>query len=298
MQSRCPSVAKLEALACLEQARDFYTSALFANVAAARPLQLYYCFLNLAKAFALTSAMATTFDRAQHGLSERLDPGGRELFGAYHQVSPSGAGGTRQIFADFYRAIAGSAMPAALTRLNLPILLPQILPGHRLWTSAANRTERFISLDEVRLYQDASARSLWLSLFLYRDDPPSSSTTSARQSAPSQTAGRPASGSWPTRPTAVARARRSGVKIGFTCSARSASRNWMGSSGSRAGQATGRSQPLRIGASSPPPPNERELAVVGLPKQLIYVGRAAVARRADSGASLSVNAPPRFGVQA
>jgi hypothetical protein len=170
MQSRCPAVAKAEALACLEQARDFYTSALSANIAAARPLQLYYCFLNLAKAFALTSGAAPTFGRAQHGLSERVGPGGRELLDAYLQVSPLGQNGVPQIFAEFYRAISGTAIPAALTQLDLPTLLPQILPGHRLWAGAAHRTERFIALHEVRLYEDRGARSLWLSMVLYRDD--------------------------------------------------------------------------------------------------------------------------------
>ena len=170
VQSRCPSVAKPEALACLEQARDFYTSALSANIAAARPLQLYYCFLNLAKAFALTSGAAPTFGRARHGLSEQVGPGGRELLDAYLQVAAAGPGGTPQIFAEFYRAVSGSAMPAALARLDVPTLLPQILPGHRLWTAAAHRTERFIALHEVRLYEDRTARSLWLSLVLFRDD--------------------------------------------------------------------------------------------------------------------------------
>jgi hypothetical protein len=171
VQNRCPAVAKSEALACLEQARDFYASALSANIAAARPLQLYYCFLNLAKALALTAGVASTFDRAQHGLSERLDVGRRELLDAYLLVTqPGPSGGAQQVFAEFYRAITGSAMPVALTRLDLPTLLPQILPGHRLWTAAAHRTERFIALHEVRLYEDRAARSIWLSLVLFRDD--------------------------------------------------------------------------------------------------------------------------------
>jgi hypothetical protein len=170
IQIRCPAVAKLEALSSLEQARDFYTSALSADIAAARPLQLYYCFLNLAKAFALTSRVAPTFDRARHGLSEQVGPGGRELLDAYLQVTASGPTGTPQIFAEFYRAITGSAMPAALTRLDLPTLLPQILPGHRLWTAAAHRTERFVALHEVRICEDKPTRSLWLSMVLYRDD--------------------------------------------------------------------------------------------------------------------------------
>jgi YaaC-like Protein len=170
VQNGCPAVARAEALSCLEQARDFYASALSSEIAAARPLQLYYCFLNLAKALALTSGAATTFDRAQHGLSEQLPPGGRELFDAYLQVAPPAPTAKPQIFAEFYRAITASVMPMSLSHLDLTALLPQILPGHRLWTAAANRTERFIALDEVRLYEDKSAKALWLSIVLYRDD--------------------------------------------------------------------------------------------------------------------------------
>jgi hypothetical protein len=131
---------------------------------------LYYCFLNLAKALALTSGAAPTFDRAQHGLSEQLTPGGRELLGAYLQIAPSAPNARAQVFAEFYRAITGSAMPASLTRVDLPTLLPQILPGHRLWSAAAHKTERFIALDGVRLYEDRGTRSLWLSMVLFADD--------------------------------------------------------------------------------------------------------------------------------
>jgi hypothetical protein len=171
VQKRCPPAAKDEALACLEQARDFYVSAASAHVAAARPLQLYYCFLNLAKVLALTATAATTFDGAQHGLSERLDPGRPELVGAYLQATPASPNhGRPQVFAELYKAVTGQSMPAGMTRLDMTDLLPQLLPGHRLWADAANKTERFVALHDVRFLEDRASRELWLAMYLPSDD--------------------------------------------------------------------------------------------------------------------------------
>jgi hypothetical protein len=170
VQRRCPVAPKPEALACLEQARDFYVSAMAANVAAARPLQLYYCFLNLAKALALTSGTAATFDGAQHGLSERLRPGRRELIDAFLEVFPSPSNGKPQVFAELHKALCGTPLPAGVQQLDMLALLPQILPGHRLWADAARKTERFIAIHEVRFDESKQAKTLWLSTFFVADD--------------------------------------------------------------------------------------------------------------------------------
>src|SRR5438552_1418487 len=83
IEEECPKGRRPEALACLEQARDFYSSATQAGIVASRPLTLYYSFMNLAKAFCLTRGARTTFDQAQHGISEQRHPNARELTGAY-----------------------------------------------------------------------------------------------------------------------------------------------------------------------------------------------------------------------
>src|SRR5690242_8877221 len=78
IRQRCPNPALAEATATISQASDFFRSSQIADVSAARPLQLYYCFMNLVKALILTKGGATTFDQAQHGISELLRPGGVE----------------------------------------------------------------------------------------------------------------------------------------------------------------------------------------------------------------------------
>ena len=56
----CPVPVKPVALAYLEQARDFFAASQFGAVRAARPLLIYYAFMNLAKAFVLTKGTVTT----------------------------------------------------------------------------------------------------------------------------------------------------------------------------------------------------------------------------------------------
>jgi hypothetical protein len=49
-------------------------------------------------------------------------------------------------------------------------LLPQILPGHRLWAEAANQGERFISIYDIRVMENKTNKSLWLNFYLFEDD--------------------------------------------------------------------------------------------------------------------------------
>ena len=93
---------RAEALACLEQSRDFFIAGTEKGIESARPLALYYSYMNLAKTFCLTRGNAQTFDKAQHGLSERQNPGvgtglERSLLKAYSSPNRQGQ---RQVFAE------------------------------------------------------------------------------------------------------------------------------------------------------------------------------------------------------
>lgn len=89
VKQHCPAAAKAEALAYVEQVKDFYTAAVSAAIAAARPLLLYYCFMNLAKALAVHRETKPTITRAGHGLKERLKAPNRELEDAYLEAQKS-----------------------------------------------------------------------------------------------------------------------------------------------------------------------------------------------------------------
>lgn len=171
IKATCPTAAKSEALACVHQARDFYEGAIDAQRVAARPLALYYCFMNLVKAFCLTRGTQPTFNKAQHGLSEMLrSPGNRELSDAFLRAFPSpNARGELQNFSEFMRVLTGNGL-VGNQDFDIPVLLPQILPGHRLWSSAANKKERFIAIHEIRTFIDKQSGEIWLNLYFVSDD--------------------------------------------------------------------------------------------------------------------------------
>jgi hypothetical protein len=160
-----------EALASLEQARDFYVAGTERGIEAVRPLALYYSYMNLAKAFCLTRGTAQTFDQAEHGLSERLGPGKKELTDAFLQAFPSPNARTRKLqnFDELTAVLTGARL-GHQARYDLPFLVPQILSGHRLWAQAANKRERFIALHDIQFWHDPAGQQLWLRLYLIADD--------------------------------------------------------------------------------------------------------------------------------
>lgn len=179
-ERRCSAAHRGAALALLEQAEDFYIAS-ESGVKAAKPLLLYYCFMNLAKAFVLTSGRRENVNNAQHGLSERLDPppDDRELVNAYlnaFQTVAAGPqpppGGNLNNFDELLWAITGNGVPANPHRYDLPILLPQIVPGHRLWVEGTRGqdNERFISVERISFFQASGPKQIWLRLYLFSDD--------------------------------------------------------------------------------------------------------------------------------
>jgi hypothetical protein len=159
-----------EATSTINQAADFFRSAQLADISAARPLQLYYCFMNLVKSLILTKGAVPTFDQAQHGLSERINPGGVELRDAFLTAFPSpDRQGKLQVFAELHRLLLNVNV-AAGTAYKLPALVPQILPGHRLWAEAAGKQERFISIHDIRIMEATARRKLWIDLIFVADD--------------------------------------------------------------------------------------------------------------------------------
>lgn len=170
IKEKCPPGSKAEALACMIQARDFYESATEAGKLSSRPLTLYYCFMNLAKALCLTKDLQLTFDKAQHGLSEQLSAGGVELDDAYLDVfqSPNPKDGKLQNFAELMKALDVSL--TANKKIQLPNLIPQVVPGHRLWAHANNKSERFVAIWEIAPMFNKTDKTMWLELLVVADD--------------------------------------------------------------------------------------------------------------------------------
>ncbi len=166
----CPQGARDEAKACVEQAQDFYNASLTATLASARPLLLYYSFMNLVKAYGLTKGITPTFERAGHGLSEKLAAGGVELQDAFLEAFPSpNSSGLRQVFDDFNKALGAPSLSSS-HKYDLKQLMPQVVAGHRLWCDAADEDERFITIDKIVITHDAASKKLWLNLYVFADD--------------------------------------------------------------------------------------------------------------------------------
>lgn len=141
----------------------------------AAKLLLYYCFMNLAKAFILTCRQQVDVNNAQHGVSEKLNavPNPAELTDAYSNAFPSpNAQGQLQNFSELLQALTGTGVNANLHRYDLPHLIPQVVPGHRLWVQGATggMKERFVAIERIEFRHDAPAKALWLRLYIFAGD--------------------------------------------------------------------------------------------------------------------------------
>jgi YaaC-like Protein len=177
-EKRCLAATQKAALALLEQSEDFYRAAK-SGVKAAKPLLLYYCFMNLAKAYILAVRQRGDVNDAKHGLSEKLGgaPNNKELLDAYleaHQtrVQPVPQVTKINVFDDLLRAVSNYGVAASPSRFDLPTLMPQVVPGHRLWAAGAgsHTKERFVSLEKIEFWQGTNAKEIWLRLYLFSDD--------------------------------------------------------------------------------------------------------------------------------
>lgn len=156
----CPKKSKEAAHAFRVQAEDFFDAAIATgsrNIGA-KPLLLYYAFLNLSKAYLLTWGHGNPTDRPQHGISERARI--RQVEGTRLTVHPSKPK-KPEIFDELLRALTGTGLGATRT-YRLGYLMPQILFGHRVWCSAAGEHERFLSIRSIEYMNNRDEGELWL----------------------------------------------------------------------------------------------------------------------------------------
>ena len=164
------SNAQEEARSYIDQASDFYQSALQSQIHAAKPLQLYYSYLNIVKAFVLCRGRQVTLPTMRHGIRETLPQGGTEFAAGYVEswTSPD-SHGRLQAFDEFLQALECPRYPDRHC-IRVTELIPQILPGHRLWAAAIDEKERFLSLQRVQFTQNTNTKKVWLRMYIFRDD--------------------------------------------------------------------------------------------------------------------------------
>lgn len=166
VETKCPKDTRKAAHAFRRQSEDYFKAASLGGLTAARPVLLYYSFLNLAKAFTLTKGVTHLLGRAGHGIAEAV--AGRAIPGAKISVYPSKQ--TKpQIFDEFLNAVSGKKLKKK-TELTFGNLLAQILPGHRLWCYAAGKSERFVALKRIDFLHNPKLREMWLRMAVSRED--------------------------------------------------------------------------------------------------------------------------------
>jgi hypothetical protein len=159
-----PSKARDVAQSCRLQAEDYFRVATSGREQAVRPVLLYYAFLNLSKAFGVAKGHAGLAGKAFHGVSCDSKP---KTIPSSVIKFPPGRG--TQVFPEMLALLKGNRHILS-TDLRLGHLLPQILPGHRLWCYATGRSERFLTVERYEILHTPANKSVWLNLYLNRGD--------------------------------------------------------------------------------------------------------------------------------
>lgn len=153
-------------MAFLDQSRSFFDAAQDRDVAAA-PLLLYYAFLNLAKAFALSSGAATSLAEATHGLKDQPGSASDEIGTASVVVK---SGGAKPNVFNLYARSLGLSVPTNNAAFSITELMAQAVVGHRLWREAG-QDERFVALESIGFFHDApTGGSAWVRISVSRGD--------------------------------------------------------------------------------------------------------------------------------
>ncbi len=165
------ATAQRQALAFCAQARDFFTAAESSDLSAAKPLLLYYSFLNLAKCLVVRKR-GTALGTVKHGLSEKLPTTPGAVHGHVSiDILHSPATSAFVMFADALNAtLPTPAVPSTHLQMRSQDFLGQILIGHRVFSQAESLIERFISLDRVDYMHDPVTNEAWVRTRAYADD--------------------------------------------------------------------------------------------------------------------------------
>jgi len=153
-----------EALSYIDQAEEYFNAGMQGGRLAVKPVLLYYSMLNLAKCLLKIRKPTLDMSQARHGLSVR-HKGDWAVLG--DRISVKSSAIYVNIFGDLMRSLEG--LGPGFGEIAVRELLPQILPGHRLWTYASQQNEKFLSV-EPEAYVSLSKRRAWLRLSIDRGE--------------------------------------------------------------------------------------------------------------------------------
>ena len=148
------------------QAEDYFDAATIGRDPSVRPVLLYYAFLNLSKSFAVARGNTHLEGRSYHGIRSTSHPKDIARSVITFETSSPGRPG---IFQALLQQFDGN--PGIMTSdLRLKYVLPQILPGHRLWCYATKKVERFVSIEHFQIRHSVLSKEIWLNILLRKND--------------------------------------------------------------------------------------------------------------------------------
>jgi len=127
-----------------------------------KPVLVYYSMLNLAKCLLKIRTPTLDMSQARHGLTVRHKVGWAVLG---DRISVKSSTSYINVFDDLMRALEGYS--PTFGDIAVRELLPQILPGHRLWTYASQQNEKFLAVD-AKAYVNIDRRRAWVQLDIDR----------------------------------------------------------------------------------------------------------------------------------
>ena len=164
----CPNDAKPQALAYLQQARDFYNASAVARVTAAKPLLIYYALMNVVKVFSLVRGTVSDYGNHHHGLVSDFVAGAAGPSGVKIKTHPSTTNKIN-LFDLLLKEIGGASF-VLQPQYELERVMSQVLLGHRLWCDASGNTERFIEIDSIDFRESEKRKEVWLRFDLVRTE--------------------------------------------------------------------------------------------------------------------------------
>jgi hypothetical protein len=164
----CPKRSKEAAHAFRAQAEDFFDAAIAMGSRNlwAKPLLLYYAFLNLSRAYLLTWGFSNPTERPHHGIAEKARI--RQVEGTRLTVHPSRPRNP-QLFDQLLKALTGHGLKARKS-YRLGYLMPQILFGHRVWCSASDEHERFLPIRAISYIDNRDRKELWTRIHVSKEE--------------------------------------------------------------------------------------------------------------------------------
>ncbi|MDC8754686.1 YaaC family protein [Erythrobacter sp. sf7] len=159
-----------QALAFLAQARDFFNASSESDISAAKPLLLYYSFLNLAKCY-ISKKTGRVLGRVHHGLSENLPTTQGAIHGEVRvYVDPQPRDKVFQLFAEALNSPINNNNGSNNFLIRSEDFLSQILIGHRVFCNGEGLKEKFVSIEDIKYVHDPITKEIWLRVRYFADD--------------------------------------------------------------------------------------------------------------------------------